>query len=84
MSTAIKYFVLGFRNAFTPIQVKMTKSLGQISSEIFEKNLHGVILIEFWFDQREIAEKFLEKYNDWQVQFFADYSGIERFAEIRF
>ena len=56
----------------------------KLFEQIFEKKLHGVILIEFGFDQREIAEKFLEKYNDWQVQFFADYSGIERFAEIRF
>ncbi|WP_185714545.1 hypothetical protein [Campylobacter rectus] len=52
MSTAIKYFVLGFRNAFTPIQVKMTKSLGQISSEIFEKRR---VLIEQEKDRRKTS-----------------------------
>ena len=52
MSTAIKYFVLGFRNAFTPIQVKMTKSLGQISSEIFEKRR---VLIEQVKDRRKTS-----------------------------
>ena len=56
----------------------------KLFEQIFEKKIHGVILIEFGFDQREIAEKFLGKYNGWQVQFFADYSGVERFAEIRF
>ena len=52
MSAAIKYFVLGFRNAFTPIQVKMTKNLGQISSEIFEKRR---VLIEQEKDRRKTS-----------------------------
>lgn len=52
MSAAIKYFILGFRNAFTPIQMKMTKNLGQISSEIFEKRR---VLIEQEKDRRKTS-----------------------------
>ena len=52
MSTAIKYVILSYRNAFTPIQVKMTKSLGQISSEIFEKRR---VLIEQEKDRRKTS-----------------------------
>lgn len=37
MSEDIKYFMLGFRNAFSPIKLKTTKDLGQISIELFEK-----------------------------------------------
>jgi len=51
-AAAIKYFILGFRNAFTPIQVKMTKNLGQISSEIFEKRR---VLIEQEKDRRKTS-----------------------------
>ncbi len=39
-------------------------------------------IIEFGFDQREIAEKIIASY-DWPYEFFADYSGIERFCEIK-
>ncbi len=44
---------------------------------------HLQLLCEFGFDQREIAERVLSWY-PWQYSFFADYAGIERFAEIRF
>lgn len=40
------------------------------------------IIIEFGFDQREIAAQVLSAY-PWKIIFFADYSGIERFAEIQ-
>ena len=40
------------------------------------------LLIEFWFDQREICENTLSYY-PWKYEFFADYAGIERFCEIR-
>ncbi|WP_180379324.1 hypothetical protein [Campylobacter lanienae] len=50
MSEAIKYFMLGFRNAFSPIQLKTTKELGQISRELFEKRR---VLIEKERDKRK-------------------------------
>lgn len=37
MGTAVKYFMIGFRNAFAPIKFQATKELGQISIELFEK-----------------------------------------------
>lgn len=51
--------------------------------EISEKKIAGMVLIEFGFDQRNIAENFLKKFPSWEVDFFADYAGIERFAEIK-
>jgi release factor glutamine methyltransferase len=39
------------------------------------------VVIEFGFDQQNIADDILKKY-PWQVIFFPDYAGIERFAEI--
>lgn len=39
------------------------------------------LIIEFGFDQREIAEKVIAKYG-WKYEFFADYAGVERFCEI--
>jgi release factor glutamine methyltransferase len=39
------------------------------------------LIIEFWFDQREIAEEVIVKYG-WEYEFFADYAWVERFAEI--
>lgn len=53
--------------------------------EIKNLGISGTAIIEFGFDQREIAEIFFEKnFPHWKVQFFADYRGIERFAEIEF
>lgn len=40
------------------------------------------LIIEFWFDQRTLAEEIIRKYENWQYDFFPDYAGIERFAEI--
>jgi release factor glutamine methyltransferase len=40
------------------------------------------IMIEFGFDQREIAEKVIASHG-WEYEFFADYAGIERFCEVR-
>ncbi len=37
MGTALRYIALGFRNAFSPIEIKMTKSYGQIAFEVSEK-----------------------------------------------
>lgn len=39
------------------------------------------LIIEFWYDQRDIAEEVLQKYT-WKYVFFGDYRGIERFCEI--
>ena len=41
----------------------------------------SILIIEFGFDQREIAEKIIASYG-WPYEFFADYSWIERFCEI--
>ena len=68
MSTARKYVVLGFRNAFTPIQVKITKSLGQISSEIFEKRR---VLIEQEKDRRKTSTN-----KKWRTRKQPKYQGI--------
>jgi methylase of polypeptide subunit release factors len=40
------------------------------------------MIIEFGFDQREIAEEVIKKYG-WKYEFFADYAGVERFCEIK-
>lgn len=39
------------------------------------------LMIEFGYDQRQIAEGIIQRY-DWEYEFFADYGGIERFCEI--
>jgi release factor glutamine methyltransferase len=57
--------------------------------EIYEKffaqiqalHVSGICIIEFGFDQREIAEKVIQKYG-WKYDFFPDYAGVERFCEI--
>lgn len=56
----------------------------KLFSEISEKEIHGIILIEFGFDQLEVAKNFLQKYKNWRVEFFPDFAGIIRFAEIHF
>lgn len=50
-------------------------------SETFHNDIY--IVFEFWFDQRIIAETTLQKYSNWEYQFFADYAGIERFGQVR-
>ncbi|MDL0089997.1 hypothetical protein [Campylobacter gastrosuis] len=52
MSEAIRYFMLGFRNAFSPIKLKTTKDLGQISVELFEKRR---VLLEKERDKRKVT-----------------------------
>lgn len=37
MGHAVKCFMLGFRNAFSPIKLQTTKNLGQIAVEFSEK-----------------------------------------------
>ncbi len=58
--------------------------------ELYERLFHQLatcnlqpvtVLIEFGFDQREIAEAAIQKHG-WKYVFFADFAGIERFAEI--
>ena len=39
------------------------------------------LIIEFGFDQREIAERTIQKYG-WRYHFFPDHAGMERFCEI--
>lgn len=52
--------------------------------QISEREIHGIILIEFGFDQLEVAKKFLQKFPNWHAEFFPDFAGIMRFAEIHF
>ncbi len=40
------------------------------------------LIFEFGFDQREVTEKILNQYPNWEYIFFADYTGIERFGII--
>jgi methylase of polypeptide subunit release factors len=55
----------------------------RLFAQIAELELtHFQLLCEFGFDQREIAESVLRGYPQWQASFFADYAGIERFAEV--
>lgn len=57
----------------------------KLFSEILAKKIFGKIIIEFGFDQRKIAEDILQNFHEkyeWEYEFFADYAGIERFAEI--
>lgn len=49
--------------------------------QIKNKGISGTLLIEFGFDQRELAEEVIRLYG-WKYEFFADYAGIERFCEI--
>lgn len=51
---------------------------------IHTHGLQGMLIIEFGYDQRQKAEDTITSYQDWSVEFFADYSGIERFAQISF
>lgn len=53
----------------------------RLFEELQDMNLGWTLIIEFGFDQREIAEKIIVSYG-WEYQFFADYAGIERFCEI--
>ena len=53
MNEAVKYFMLGFRNAFSPIKLKTTKDLGQISVELFEKRR---VLLEKERDNRKATK----------------------------
>lgn len=56
----------------------------KLFSEIDEKEIHGIILIEFGFDQLEVAKNFFKKFPHWHAEFFPDFAGIMRFAEIHF
>ncbi|MBP9779842.1 HemK family protein methyltransferase [Candidatus Gracilibacteria bacterium] len=57
----------------------------ELYERLFEQMLvfegRGFLIIEFGFDQRQIAEDRIKKYG-WKHSFFADYAGIERFCEI--
>ena len=53
----------------------------QIDTHAFKEVQIVILLIEFGYDQREIAEEIIIKHG-WKYEFFADYSGIERFCEI--
>jgi methylase of polypeptide subunit release factors len=54
----------------------------QIASSIEPLGYRTIrLLIEFGFDQREIAEKVIASYG-WEYEFFSDYAGVERFCEI--
>ncbi len=49
--------------------------------QIREWQYRGVCIIEFGFDQREIAKNTIQKFG-WNFVFFPDFAGIERFAQI--
>jgi methylase of polypeptide subunit release factors len=53
----------------------------QLFSQLQERKEKWILLIEFGFDQRAIAEEVIKNYG-WKCEFFADYAGIERFCEI--
>lgn len=53
----------------------------KLFEQIQVNNYRWKLIIEFGFDQREIAEKVVQRYA-WKYQFFPDYSGIERFLEL--
>ncbi len=53
----------------------------RLFEQIRDMNLRWALIIEFGFDQREIAEKIISSYG-WEYEFFPDYAGIERFCEI--
>lgn len=57
----------------------------ELYDELFEQlrmtSYEWRILIEFGFDQRNIAEETVQKYG-WKYEFFPDFSGMERFCDI--
>jgi release factor glutamine methyltransferase len=53
----------------------------KLFEQIQVNNYRWKLIIEFGFDQREIAEKVIQKYSS-KYQFFPDYSGMERFLEL--
>lgn len=42
--------------------------------QIQKAEIHGIIVIEFGFDQRQIAENFLKNFENWEYHFFADFA----------
>ena len=64
---------------------RLFKKLSILSSSLLGEEV-GVrrCIFEFGFDQREVAESVVQKYPNWNYEFFADYAGIERFGEIIF
>ena len=59
---------------------KYSKAI-KLFEQIQVNNYRWKLIIEFGFDQREIAEKVIQKYSS-KYQFFPDYSGMERFLEL--
>lgn len=56
----------------------------KLFEQIYSLSISGASCIfEFGFDQREIAETTIQKYQNWKYDFFSDYAGIERFGEMR-
>ena len=53
----------------------------RLFEHIWSMKCEVCIIIEFGFDQRDRAEKTIQKYG-WKYEFFWDYAGIERFCEI--
>jgi release factor glutamine methyltransferase len=53
----------------------------RLFGQLSQKKIQGILMIEFWFDQRFIAEEKIKKYG-WKYDFFPDHAGIERFCEI--
>lgn len=54
----------------------------RLFKELQMNNFGWRLLIEFGFDQRKIAEESIKNYG-WTYEFFPDFSGIERFCDIK-
>ena len=57
MSEAVKYFLIGFRNAFTPLTLVQTgavNQLGDISKKIYKKRIQA---LEERYGKEQITKK---------------------------
>lgn len=58
------------------------KLFEQVQSITLNNSQTLTLIIEFWFDQRQVAENTMKQYPNWKYEFFTDYANIERFCEI--
>ncbi len=73
--------LFGWKETGFEMYERLFEQLTHISPSFLGEGQGMRLIIEFGFDQRKIAEKVIREYN-WKYEFFADYSGIERFCEI--
>ncbi len=60
---------------------RLFKQIAHLLPSLLGEGMGVRCIIEFGFDQREIAENLIQSYG-WEYEFFADYAGVERFCEI--